>query len=437
MNEAQFAAISSMYVVGGFFGALFAGPISTRHGRLLAMRITSIFFILGSSLETLAGTVPVMAVGRCLSGVGAGAATVIVPIYIAEVAPPKERGLFGAMTQITINTGLLITQTLGYFLSTGSRWRIILGVGTGLGFLQGIGLFFVPESPAWLAAHQNPEKAFKILQRIRGDGTSISNEIEDWDESPALIEDEATRSLLRDPEAQNRRDSANGKASASKPTESVGFFAIIREPQYRPAIVAIVGVMFAQQFCGVNSVMMYSVSLLNGVIPMDSGLLTIMISGVNFVATAACAPLPDKIGRKTCLLISACGMGSMALVLAISLRMQLGILTAISVLVFVGFFGVGLGPVPFLIASELVGTEAVGALQSWALGASYIATFCIAQFFPILNTLLNDKFGGKGWAYFGFTGLAALSFAFISAYVPETKGKRDADEVWGRARRVD
>ena len=115
MTETEFAALSSMFVLGGFLGAITAGPISTSYGRLLAMRITSLFFVLGSVLETVAGTVPIMSAGRFLSGVGAGASTVVVPLYISEVAPPKERGLFGSLTQVMINSGILITQTMGYF----------------------------------------------------------------------------------------------------------------------------------------------------------------------------------------------------------------------------------------------------------------------------------------------------------------------------------
>ena len=127
----------------------------------------------------------------------------------------------------------------------------------------------------------------------------------------------------------------------------------------------------------------------------------------------------------------------MSLLLALSLRLEIKVLSAISVLGFVGFFATGLGPVPFMMASELVGQEAVGATQSWCLGANYVATYIVAQFFPILNSWLNDRFGGKGWAYFVFAALAALSFAFVGWWVPETKGKKDPDEVWGRTRRVD
>jgi sugar porter (SP) family MFS transporter len=433
MTEAEFAAISSLFVAGGFIGAVFSGPISTSYGRLLTMRITSFFFVLGSCLETLAGTVPIMSVGRFLAGIGAGASTVIVPLYISEVAPPKERGLFGSMTQVTINTGILITQALGYFLSEGKLWRFILAVGAGIGLFQGIGLCFVPESPAWLAAHKDPARAVRTLQRIRGKGYSIAEETEDWD-IPKTGEEEER--LLHDSESTSRRGSTTSKAS-QKSIAHVGFFQVVKDPLYRPAIIAVIGIMFAQQFCGINSIMMYSVSLLSGLLPISSSLLTILISVINLITTIACAPLADKIGRKACLLLSISGMGTMSLALALSLRWEIKILSALSVLLFVAFFATGLGPVPFMIASELVGQEAVGATQSWCLAANYIATFVVAQFFPIVNTALNKALGGTGWVYFLFAGLAGLSFGFVSWRVPETKGKRDADEVWGRTRRVD
>jgi MFS family permease len=153
--------------------------------------------------------------------------------------------------------------------------------------------------------------------------------------------------------------------------------------------------------------------------------------------TIACAPLPDRLGRKTCLLISIIGQGSSSLALALSIVFGAKILSAIAVLAFVAFFAVGLGPVPFIMASELVGQEAVGATQSWCLAANYVATFIVAQFFPIVNTALNKAFGGAGWVYFLFAGLAALGAVFVGARVPETKGKADVDEVWGRTRRLD
>ena len=237
-------------------------------------------------------------------------------------------------------------------------------------------------------------------------------------------------------------DSSARRASGSKPAgtnsgQTLGFFEVIQDPFYRPAVIACVGAMASQQLCGINSIIMYSVSLLRDLLPMNSALLTIIISAINLITTLACSPLPDKLGRKTCLLISIVGQGTSSLALAFSIIFGVKILSAVMVLLFVAFFAVGLGPVPFILASELVGQEAVGATQSWCLGASYIATFLVAQFFPIINLALNERFGGAGWVYFLFTALAAMCGLFVLWRVPESKGKKDADEVWGRTRRID
>jgi hypothetical protein len=130
-------------------------------------------------------------------------------------------------------------------------------------------------------------------------------------------------------------------------------------------------------------------------------------------------------------------MGSMALCLALSLRLEIKILSAVSVLLFVASFATGLGPVPFMMASELVGQEAVGATQSWCLASNYLFTYLVAQFFPIINTWMNHRYNSVGSAYFIFTAFAVISFLFVSWRVPETKGKKGPDEVWGRDRRVD
>ncbi|KAI2625048.1 general substrate transporter [Hypoxylon sp. NC1633] len=433
MDDAQFAVVSSMFTLGGLLGALGSGPVASSRGRLLAMRLTSLFYVVGSVIETLGSSIAVLAIGRVFSGVGAGAATVIVPIYISEVAPPRERGTFGAMTQVSINVGILATQTMGYFLSYGSAWRWILGAGIAVAAVQGFGLLLVPESPAWLAANQSAAQARRILHRIRGGHYDISEETAAWDDSAVAPEEEG---LLDGPASSPRRGSSGSKAGG-KNGGHLGFLEVVKDPLYRPALVAAVGVMCAQQLCGINSIIMYSVSLLRDLLPINSALLTIIISAINLITTVLCSPLPDKLGRKACLLLSIFGQGASALALALSIIFEAKILSAVTVLFFVAFFAVGLGPVPFILASELVGQEAVGATQSACLGANYIATFLVAQFFPIINVALNERFGGAGWVYFIFTALACLCGLFVLWRVPETRGKKDADEVWGRTRRLD
>ena len=171
---------------------------------------------------------------------------------------------------------------------------------------------------------------------------------------------------------------------------------------------------------------MYGVSLLADLLKSNSALLNVFVSLLNLVVTFACAPLPDILGRKTCILMSTAAMGISSVLLAIGIRGSIPVLSAVAVLAFVAAFATGLGPVPFILASELVGPEAVGATQSWALAANWIATFVVAQFFPMVNAAL-----GKGAVYFMFAGLAVFFFLFIAWWVPETKGKKDAYEVWG------
>ncbi|KAL3963121.1 hypothetical protein ACCO45_000125 [Purpureocillium lilacinum] len=410
------------------------GPLSSRRGRLPAMRATALCYVVGAVVETFAGRVWLLALGRLLAGLGAGASTVIVPLYISEVSPPDERGLFGAMTQVSINVGILGTQTLGYFLSHGAAWRWILAAGAGVAFAQAVGLLAVPESPAWMAAHGDPVKAKATLQRIRGESFDVQSEVANWDHHERRGSNDEEEGLLSQPDAV---PSSPTSIRSHKAPVHLGFLQVVADPLYRPAIVAVVGIMVAQQFCGINSIIMYSVSLLADLLPISSALLTILISVVNLGMTIACSPLPDRLGRKTCLLLSIVGQGTSSFVLAFAIVYGVKMLSAIAVLFFVAFFAVGLGPVPFIMASELVGQEAVGATQSWCLAANYVATFIVAQFFPIVNTALNNALGGKGWVYFLFAALAAVSAVFVSWRVPETRGKRDADEVWGRTRRLD
>lgn len=198
-------------------------------------------------------------------------------------------------------------------------------------------------------------------------------------------------------------------------------------PHYRPAVIAVIAVMLTQQLTGINSIVMYSVKLLSGILPTTAALLTVAVSALNVIITVLCAPLSDKFGRKTCILLSIGGMGINSILLALGIYYNVKILAAVATLLFVASFAVGLGPVPFILANELVGPEAVGATQSWALAANWIATFLVSQFFPILN-----EAWGRGRVYYLFAALAAVLGGFIAWWVPETKGKSGADEVWGR-----
>ncbi|GAB7347502.1 hypothetical protein MBLNU459_g4406t1 [Dothideomycetes sp. NU459] len=437
MNPTQFGLVSSIFTLGGLLGALAAGSFSAKYGRYRAMLSTTLPFVVGPVFEALSSNIVILTVGRFISGLGAGAAVVVVPIYVSEIAPPKEKGFFGAFTQIMINMGILIAQLLGYFLSKDQLWRIILAVGGAIGAAQAIGLILAgQESPKWLADHHNGRRAKRILRKIRGHDANIEEEVKGWGiESPEDLEDEE-ESLLDSSQPEGSDQSPPSATSPGTKTqnaaretkdESLGVLAVLTHPDTRPAVTAVVAVMVAQQLCGINSIVMYGVSLLADLLESNAALLNVAVAAINVIVTTACAPLVDYLGRKTCLLASIAGMGISSLLLGVAIMKHIPVLSAITVLTFVASFGLGLGPVPFILSSELVGPEAVGATQSWALAANWIATFVVAQFFPIVN----EKLGG-GKVYFIFAGFAALFGAFTAWWVPETMGKVDADEVWGR-----
>ncbi|KAF2652755.1 hypothetical protein K491DRAFT_706219 [Lophiostoma macrostomum CBS 122681] len=427
MTPTQWGVVGSMYTLGGFIGALAAGPAAGRYGRRRAMQLTTIFFTLGPVFEALSPNIGVLAFGRVISGVGAGASVVVVPIYISEIAPPAEKGFFGAFTQVMCNVGILVAQLLGYFLSKGQYWRIILAAGGLIGVGQSIGLLLSVESPKFLADCGEPIKAKRILRRIRGDKFDIDEEVKGWGvESNEEIDDEEQTLLQNEDHMSRHSDTAGSKRNIAK-EDALTILQVLRHPEYNKAAIAVVAVMVAQQLSGINSIVMYGVSLLAGLLESNSALLNLAVSAINIVVTAGCAPLVDKLGRKTCLLNSLIGMGTSSLLLAVGIMRSIPILSAVAVLLFVSSFALGLGPVPFILASELVGPDAVGATQSIALGANWIATFVVAQFFPLASAVLHGK------VYFIFAALSAVFAVFIAWFVPETKGKKSIDEVAARA----
>lgn len=421
------------------------------------MIISAVFAAIGPVFEALATNIGLFTVGRFIAGLGAGAATVIVPIYISEVAPPHQKGFFGSFTQVMINFGILTTQLLGLFFSKGQLWRVILAVGGGIAVAQAVLLALGgQESPKWMADNGKPARAKRILRKIRGHEANIDEEVAGWGcESERDLEDEEETLLANEDRmhghsadgnddeqgsSSNNKNKNNDDSSttdglrqeASKAAKeakkgTVGVFAVLTHPDYRPAVFVVAMLMIAQQLAGINSIVMYGVSLLSDLLAANSGLLNVGVAALNVIITFSAAPLTDKLGRKPCLLLSITGMGTSSVLLAVGIMRSIPILSVIAVVSFVASFGLGLGPVPFILSSELVGAEAVGATQSWALAANWIATFVVAQFFPLLNEKL-----GKGQVYFIFAGFALIFGVFTALWVPETKGKSDADEVWGR-----
>lgn len=431
MSSLEFGLVQSIFTLGGLIGALAAGPISGKYGRLFTMRIDTVPIILGPFVTAFAPSVALMTVGRFLSGVGAGASLVVVPIFISEISRPETRGFYGSFTQIMTNAGIFIAQFIGYWLSHDSMWRVILAIAGIIGICQAIQLIFTVESPKWLGEHGRWKEARESLRKLRGEENSLDEEIKSWN----IPTDNDLDERPQDPEHSPllgptlRNDSI---VSTSQASRDLGFFDVLFDAHYRPAILAVLIVMASQQLTGINSIVMYGVGLLSSLLSSSSALLNIFVSLLNVFATTAFAPLSDnpRLGRKGCLMVSIAGMSVSSIFLGIGIKASIKVLSAISVLTFVTSFAFGLGPVPFMLASEMVDGKGVGATQSWALAGNWIATFIVAQFFPIVNQAL-----GKGIVYFGFAILGALFLVSVWKFVPETRGREGMDEVWGFERR--
>jgi MFS family permease len=266
MNPTQLGLVSSIFTLGGLIGALSAGPVAARCGRLLTMRLTTTFVVLGPVGEALAPNIGVMAAGRFVSGLGAGAALVVVPIYISEISPPRQRGFFGAFTQIMTNTGIFVTQLLGYFLSHGQMWRVILAVAGAIGLVQLAGLTVAIDSPKWEADQGKVVQAKINLRRIRGGAVDIQKEVEGWGiESEygvqgallaaqvskilclSLAEEEQTL-LTSEDHASHHSEVPTQRKTTRKDILSI--FEVLWKPEYNRAIIAVIAVMIAQQLCG-------------------------------------------------------------------------------------------------------------------------------------------------------------------------------------------
>ncbi|CDK24308.1 unnamed protein product [Kuraishia capsulata CBS 1993] len=382
-------AITSSYPLGGLVGSLFAGYLSDRYGRKRLFLLVSILYFVGSTLEGLANSTLILGLGRTINGLGAGTGLVVSPMFINEISPLRLRGFLGSLNQVSVNLGILFTQLLATCWSNDSQWRLILLMGSAMALASLVCSVFMYESPRWLYS-SNPTSALKILSILRNGDVSV---VENW-ENEAEESQGATVSLTD--------FETNPKYSKSRNISAL--------------------IMIGQQFCGINSIIFYGVQVLVQVFPNSVILVNCLISVLNATVTFIASLFMDKYGRKPLLRLSSIAMGISSLGLAVGILNHLPMLSVASVLGYVGFFAIGVGPIPFLLISEVSQAECKGLAQSQGMVFNWLSTFLIGAFFPLVN---------GGGVYIAF---ALVCFAYcywITRSIPETKGKDTYEEVWG------
>ncbi len=373
--------------LGAMVGCLIAGYVSDAYGRKPGLMIAAFVFLASSLAMAMAPNRDFFIVSRFFSGIGVGMASMLSPMYIAELAPPKFRGRLVAINQLTIVLGILITNLINYTLrNTGDdAWRWMFGLGAIPSGIFLIGISILPESPRWLVQKGKNEKALKVLNKIGNH--------------------EFAADALKNIEQTLQRKSNVEDAS-------------IFNKMYFPAVMIGIGLAIFQQFCGINTVFNYAPKLFEsiGTSQDDQLLQTVFIGAVNVIFTISAMFLVDKIGRKPLMLI---GAGGLAVLYVLISQLLASGSTMVSwfLLSAIGVYAVSLAPVTWVLISEIFPNKVRVKATTWAILCLWGAYFVLVFTFPILFDWLKESI------FYIYAAICTLGCVGIWKFVKETKGK--------------
>ncbi len=405
LNDFQVGwAVSSM-IVGSVTGAAISGYFSERFGRKKVLMAAALLFVIGSLGSALQDTFTGYIIFRIIGGIGIGITSTICPVYNAEIAPAKHRGRLVALNQLAIVTGIFLVYFVNMWIagmgddawdvSTAWRWMFAVGAVPGLLFL--VLLFLIPESPRWLIKQGRAQEALPILLKVHG-------------------EEPAKREVL-EIKASFQNESASIKELFS--------------PGIRIAV--LVGVMLAvlQHLTGINAIMYYAPVIFKDMgLGVDASLTqTIWIGLINLLFTILSVWLIDKVGRKTLLLIGSALMTVCLAIIGAAFQMGLtsGPLVLILILMYVASFAISLGPVVWVMLSEIFPNRIRGKAVAIASMALWAGDYLVSQGFP---PLLSSAGAATTFWIFGIISL--FTFIFTWRKIPETKGKtlEEMENMW-------
>jgi SP family xylose:H+ symportor-like MFS transporter len=382
--------LTGSLALGCIVGCLLAGKIADKYGRRPGLMIAATIFAVSSLGMAFSDSLNLFLIMRCCAGIGVGMASMLSPLYIAEISPASVRGRNVAINQLTIVIGILLTNLVNYMLADKGpeawRWMFGLGVIPSLLFLTGV--FFLPESPRWQIDKGQKDKAFNTLSKI-GTRAYADATINDVERSPVHI------------------SSQNYRAVFSK--------------SVRPAVLVGITLAVFQQFCGINVVFNYTSTIFKSVgANLDKQLFeTVAIGIVNTLFTLLAMWQVDRLGRRPLMLIGSLGLTIVYIVLALVLNYHLGAgWVSIFVLLAIGLYATSLAPVTWVLISEIFPNHIRGTASSVAIVCLWAAYFILVFTFP----LLVDKLGTYGPFYL-YAGICFIGFLFIKAKVKETKGQ--------------
>lgn len=387
---------ASSALVGCIWGAALAGTLSDRFGRKKTLLVSAVLFAVSALWSAIPYTVTELALARIVGGLGVGAASMLSPLYISEIAPPGIRGKLVSLNQLAIVSGMLVVYFVNLLIqSLGDNawnvalgWRWMFGSETLPALLFFVLLLWVPESPRWLMKQGRDTEAFAILERVGG-------------------------------RASAEREAADIRATLELETGSI---AQLFEPGVRIALVLGVALAVLQQVTGINAILYYGPEIFKsaGAGQYAAFAQTVAVGVVNVTFTFIAIFTVDRIGRRALLMLGSIGMGLFLLVAGwcFSQPATPSLLLLAAILGYCASFSLSLGPVVWVVMSEIFPTRIRGRAMAIATVCLWCACFAVSQTVPILF----DTLGRSGTLY-GYALMCAAMLALVWRVLPETKGK--------------
>ncbi|KAF2641570.1 arabinose-proton symporter [Massarina eburnea CBS 473.64] len=426
--------MTAMLELGALIGALFAGYCADRLSRKWSIVVAVCIFTVGSILQTAAVEYGMLTVGRLIGGLGIGMLATTSPLYISEIAPPEIRGALLVLQEFSIVFGIVIAFWTTYgtrYMSSEWAWRLPFLIQMIPGLILGVGIIFLPYSPRWLSSKGRDAEALEVLSRLRRLPTTDSRVHQEWCEIRAEVAFKQEISRERHPDLQGNTRSNRWKL------ELVAWTDCFKKGCWRRTMVGC-GIMFFQQFVGINALIYYSPSLFK-TLGQDFEM-QLLLSGVinitQLVGVSTSLVTMDKFGRRPLLLVGAAMMFLSHLIIAILVG-KFGDnwpghptqgWVAVAFLFFYMFsFGATWGPVPWAMPSEIFPSSLRAKGVAISTCSNWLNNFIIGLVTPPL--VQNTGFG----AYTFFAVFCLLAFFFTFFFIPETAGSslEQMDAVFG------
>jgi sugar porter (SP) family MFS transporter len=394
ISSVQKELVTSLLLVGAAIGAIGAGRVADRIGRRPTILLTAAIFVVGVLCAAFSPVFAFLLGARVVIGLAVGSASMVVPMYIGEAAPPKFRGALVSFNQLAITSGILVSYLADYGLASSRDWRLMFGLASIPAILLFVGMLTQAESPEWLVTHDREDDARRVLSRLRHAG-NVDAELASMKEG-ARRQNVTVRELL--------------------------------SPRLRGALTLGVLLAIFQQVTGINTIIYYAPTLLNNAgLGSSSALLANVVNGViNVGMTLVAIRLLDRVGRRTLLLCGTSGMAFALVVIAVTfliggthLTGAAAIVTVVFLFFYTGSFAIGLGPVFWLLISEIYPVRVRAPAMSVATFANWAANFVVTiSFLTLLNAITDAG------TFFLFAALTVVALAYFWRRVPETKGLR-------------